>query len=435
MPDAQDRVLAELAVEAGFLSSEEAGRYWQRLQVPGAPRLVPLLLQEGKLSQTQLEELKARFYAIQSGMTASSTLHDADAQPLPPSAPASTPGTFRRAGSSSSSTDIQVASETFMEAADPYDQPTVRGAPPSPADSWDDALRKDMHLARVLLERGATTQDRLRECRELQLQHRMRLGVVLAKKGYVDRHVLEQAVEQVRRTLEGSGEGSGLGSAPSASPPRAFPAPSGFGPPRDAPDDQPTVLDKRTEQDAASTVLNTPQGGLPAQPPARAPAPPGPDRFFSGPPTGLSVEELNPFAGMSNAQIDALNQSGRQNRAEMMKGVEPPLPALPSEDELDAFTDVPLPPPPGKGPVDLPPAGFGENRTSGFTPTGVPIGGEADSGSTKMKARDRAELKRVKGKHTVRKQKGKFPLVLLLVGVVGVALAVGLFFLVTYLDF
>jgi len=114
------------------------------------------------------------------------------------------------------------ASETFLQAgADAYSQPT-QGVNPTLAtfldagglgaaaprqDAWEEALHKDMLLARVLLGRGATSQDRLRECRELQLQHRLRLGVILVKKGYVDRPTVEAAIQEVVRSFPPAASG------------------------------------------------------------------------------------------------------------------------------------------------------------------------------------------------------------------------------------
>ena len=65
MPDEGDRALATLAVEAGYLSREEASQYWQRLLQPGSPRLAQLLLQDGRLTPAQMETLRNMFWSRQ----------------------------------------------------------------------------------------------------------------------------------------------------------------------------------------------------------------------------------------------------------------------------------------------------------------------------------------------------------------------------------
>ena len=109
----------------------------QRIQAPGAPRLVTVLLSEGRLTQADIQGLRDRYQASQSGVV------DSAAPPPQASGAGLGPGGGSDLGGS--------------------------------AEDWDEAMRKDTLLARVLLEQGSVSQDRLRECRQLQVKHHMRL--------------------------------------------------------------------------------------------------------------------------------------------------------------------------------------------------------------------------------------------------------------------
>lgn len=380
MPSEQDRVLARLSVDAGLLSQEEAAHYWRRAQAPGAPRFVQLLVQEGRLQPADLERLKVRYYALQRGIDAAQTVLDGEGGPSAP----------------------------------PAARPASPGGEGGEDDAWAEALRKDELLARVLFAQGAVSGDRLRECLDLQRKHRLRLGVVLVKKGYAERGVVEAAIARVRAHLEGAA-GAGGAAQPYRDVPTALEAPPA--PPAD-PDEAPTVIDgpepgppRSTAQDGVDTVLNAP---VAAEPPAF-------DPFDTGPATGLSVEELNPFA-------DVPLGVGPPARAERPPQGVPPRAAPPAPtagNQPDAAGEHP----PARRPeVGMQPASMGSRPTSGFTRSGVPIGGEADSGSTKMKARERSELKRIQQKRRPRRKQSTTPYLLIGILLAGVGLAVALYF-------
>ena len=170
MADERDRALAQLAVESGFLTQEEAGGYWQRVQAPGSPRLAQLLMQEGRLSQADMATLRQRFLEAQGPSGAQPRLGSPR------------PGSGRNPG--------------------PLPAPPAAAyAPPGEDPNWAKSLEKDGLLARVLLNRGLTTQDRLRECRQIQIQQQQRLGVILVQKGYVGRGAVEEAIALVRERM------------------------------------------------------------------------------------------------------------------------------------------------------------------------------------------------------------------------------------------
>jgi hypothetical protein len=271
--------------------------------------------------------------------------------------------------------------------------------------SWEEALEKDTQLARVLYSRGLVTQERLRECRALQLQHRLRLGVVLVRKNYVDR----AAVDDALRSLSGSGShatpapigSSGAHASLGAS--TRMQAPAAQARPLAPPPGPPGGL-------AASTRMQAPQptstgaSGLQSRPAALASsnpfqAPPGevdqdamptlnvpPGSFPPGGPFAtprqltpqdaiptllgagdVSVEELNPFAVMGGAATGGAAMGGPG-----APGFGPrAAPGAPgrgngalSVDELNAFDDVPLgPPPAGSGAPFDGPSASGEDIT------------------------------------------------------------------------
>jgi hypothetical protein len=434
MSEDQDRVLAELAVEAGFLSREEAGHYWQRIQAPGSPRFVPLLVQEGRLSPPQLEQLKVRFYAAEQLRHAASGIA---AAPVDQSAE----DTFLEAG--------KHAEDTFLKAGSA--DTTVRG--PSETD-WDSALSKDTLLAQLLLDRRLVTAEHLAECRLVQLE---RLGVVLVQKGFVQRLIVEAAITAVlahRATgapdsdallaaetqLDAAPVARGFSQATILDASAPIPLPGIFA--------QATILDDTAlllpDIHALNTIVEGPKRFKPGFDPGRQeevstvlnqPAIKAPDPFGSFS-TGASIEELNPFAGLG-APGRPPPKVTRATRVRAAEQLGPP----------DSNTDIPVPsadsgPPPGGLAatflVEEPPETPNPivSRHSGLTPTGVPIGGEADSGSTRMKAREKAQLQRtrVKKRKRVKKGSGNFPLMLMLMLLGGLAIAAGLYFLLDLMN-
>jgi hypothetical protein len=280
----------------------------------------------------------------------------------------------------------------------------------------------------------------------------MRLGVVLVKLGYVDRGVVERAIVGVRERLSGQPPASAAAQYQAAQ--TQLDGPRG---PNRGMDEQPTVLDGPQGPGAQMpTVLNDPSA---------PPLSPGEFDPFSSVSTGRSVEELNPFAmggplqgrgGGGGLQGGGLFNNG----AAVDSHTDIPLPGqqqrpLPSVDELDAFTDVPLPPPPSPGAAEpapplpqpmtgaespFPPLPDGAAvtpfRSSGFTPTGVPIGGEIETGSTRLRAREKADLQRKKAnkKKRAKKKSSNFSLLVILMLAGGLALAGGFYAIIAYMD-
>jgi hypothetical protein len=273
MPDDRDRNLARMVVECGFLTQEEVMPYWQRLQ-PGSPPLVNLLLQDGRLNQDHLGQLRSRWQQQEAGApggarpTANLGL---GGQPAPPNT-----GAPSHYGGEEVSLD----------------------------DAWEEALRKDTELARVLLRRAVIDQERLRECRQLQLQHRMRLGVVIVKKGYVAKDIVEGAISEVLgQPSHAPAVQAAVGGAAPAAPvaPVAPVAPGmGGGPPVVRANGGAGRQDPFASGDVrGGAVPFNPQDNIPTLMGIEAagvmqgdagggePAPPN---------FGMSVEELNPFA-------------------------------------------------------------------------------------------------------------------------------------------
>ena len=263
-------------------------------------------------------------------------------------------------------------------------------------DSWEEALQKDTLLARALLGQNVTTLDRMRECRQLQLKHQVRLGVILVKMGYADRGIVEKAIRGVVDQLGGRPASTAGGYQ------AAQTQLDGPGGPVQYLDDQPTILDGHAGPGAQmATLLNNPYDA-PLRPPGHDP--------FASVSTKQSVEELNPF----------LQRGGQKSAGRASSDLDIPLPEqlrpVPSADELNAFADVPLPPPPSPGahemfeesaaPVDDEEPAEPQFRSSGFTAAGVPIGGEIETGSTRLKAREKADLKRKKN-HKRAKRKSR----------------------------
>lgn len=437
MADERDLTLAKLAVEAGFLTREEAQRYWQQLQAPDAPRLIPLLLQTGRLAPPDVDRLRQLWQQRQGGELTSSFNRPA----LPPQPPAPLgpggqgSGAFTRpspppqppaplgpggqgSGAFARPTTGGVPRPTAPVGPAPpariesgaFGRPVGSGsfgrpagaavaATPAPAaqglaaqaggvgeetGSWDDALARDAQLARVLLGRGLTTQERLRECRQLQVQHQARLGPILVRKGYVDRAAVEEAIAAVKAgAIPAAPMGSGAFSLqPPAPGPAAFgqpvpgpgQAPPGFNP--FASVRQPTgpaqVYD---DPDAMPTLTGDVEPiGLPSTPTVFSDEPPlplpGRAAFGASPadaaPTliggGVSVEELNPFAVAALAQ----KPPPRPGPATRKGGVD----AVLSVDELNAFDDVPLAIPDASAPAEPAPAPGGAGSGWGADPAG-----------------------------------------------------------------
>lgn len=359
-PDDIDRSLLRLAVDNGFLTRDEGMRYWQQLQAPGAPRFVQLLVQSGRLGRPEIERLRALWHQTSggqapSGITAALSRTAAQAaiaapasEPSPPApavavAPAPGPG-GPSSGQNLASTDDG---------------------------SWEEALEKDTQLARVLFSRGLVSQERLRECRAIQLQHRLRLGVVLVRKNYVDRAAVEDAMRAIGSGSgahaglpPGSGSGGHPASTPSApgglaastrmaAPPVAPPpmSPGRPGAPTDPFQPSPAYVD----QDAMPT-LNVPPSFPPGSP-------------FSIPPGATPQDAIPTLLGVSEVSVEELNPFAVMGGAPPAPGAPPgaPLPGMPgpgvpglpggngslSVDELNAFADVPLGPPPSPGAVGV----------------------------------------------------------------------------------
>ncbi len=416
MADERDLTLAKLAVEAGFLTREEAQRYWQQLQAPDAPRLIPLLLQTGRLAPPDVDRLRQLWQQRQGGEMTSSFNRPA----LPPQPPvqlgpgAQGSGAFARpatGGFPRPAAPVGPAPPARIESG-AFGRPGGSGsfgrpagaavaATPAPAapglaaqgggvgeetGTWDDALARDAQLARVLLGRGLTTQERLRECRQLQVQHQARLGPILVRKGYVDRAAVEEAIAAVKAgAIPAAPMGSGAFSLqPPAPVPAAFGQPppgAGQGPPGFNPFAsvrQPTGPAQVAYDDPdAMPTLTGDVGpiGLPSTPTVFSDEPPlplpGRAPFGASPadaaPTliggGVSVEELNPFALAALAQKPAPARPGPGARN---GGVD----AVLSVDELNAFDDVPLAIPDASAPPGPAPAPGDAGSGWGADPAG-----------------------------------------------------------------
>lgn len=184
MPDDRDLALAKLAVEVGFLSQDEARRYWQQIQAPGAPRLATLLVQEGRLKQGQLDQLRAMFMSRHgTGRVAVAT--------APP--PVAMPGGYATLPEGNDTSTRAVTADEI----------------------WAEALGRDRQLAQLLIQRGIVPQERLRECHGIMVQHRVRLGEVLVRKGWADQATIDSLVAQL-----GFGSSSSRGQQPPPPDPR-----------------------------------------------------------------------------------------------------------------------------------------------------------------------------------------------------------------------
>jgi hypothetical protein len=250
----------------------------------------------------------------------------------------------------------------------------------------------------------------------------MRLGVVLVRMGYAPRPAVEDAIRMVREQLSMGHPAApahmfASGQAPPPGQPAAPAGPASFGPAYE-PDEPPTIIGPpeafrppdqhynpfASVRDTAAKFQGAPLPGAPSPggPPLGEP-PPGledaPTRM--GTPAvraaqdlAVSGDELNPFLEGGSAPArppsseDDLDPFGQPRGPE-----EAPSRPLPSIDELDAFSDMPLPPSGGQEPSapapGAPPAPVrqgGPVRSSGLTPTGVPVGGQADSDSSNVRA-------------------------------------------------
>lgn len=346
MADDADRTLARLAVDAGFLTKDEAMRYWQQCQAPGAPRFIQLLVQSGRLSPADLNQLRALWQRASSGASAALGPSGPPSAAVAVAPPPASLAMSTRPGANLKSTDDG---------------------------SWEEALEKDTQLARTLFARGLVTQDRLRECRALQLQHRLRLGVVLLKKGYLDQASIDDAVRATG--VGGPTPPTGPGQTPSGALPRPALGASGRVQ-RPAQPTNPFMATPSAEpidQDAMPT-LNVPPGSFPPGSPMMTPGPRhGPQDAIPTILGGQSVEELNPFAMGAPAPPPAM-ASGRTPARE---AVPAPAPGQLSRDELNAFDDIPLGPPPSPAAAPQPylPAGSAAEgditMPPGYTPEGA----------------------------------------------------------------
>lgn len=374
MPDDVDRSLLRLAVDNGFLTRDEGMRYWQQLQAPGSPRFVQLLLQSGRLGRAEVDRLRGLWQQQSGGGQSPSGITAAFARPSQPAAVAVAPA------------------------------PTTVAAPPTSSQnlastddgSWEEALEKDTQLARVLYSRGLVTQERLRECRALQLQHRLRLGVVLVRKNYVDRAAVDDAMRSLSSSgahaapsLGGSsGTHAGLAastrihaSSPTSGPPSPTPLPPALGasgrmqappPPNlgaSGRTSRPPALTStnpfqappgEVDQDAMPTLNVLPGGFPPGGPfsPTGGLTPQDAIPTLLGAPSDISVEELNPFAVMGSTP----SGPGPSGMPRGGPGAPRANGAL-SVDELNAFDDVPLGAPPSPGAAFDGPSASGEDIT------------------------------------------------------------------------
>lgn len=376
MADDVDRSLVRLAVEAGFLTRDEGMRYWQQLQAPGSPRFVQLLLRSGRLGRAEVDRLRT-LWQQQSGAQSPSGITAAFARPTGGPAQVATP-----------------ANAAAQEA--PARGPTGQNPASTDDGSWEEALEKDTQLARTLYGRGLVTQERLRECRALQLQHRLRLGVILVRKNYVDRAAMDDAL----RSLGASGPppalsastgppagaalgastrvqapGSGLGASTrmqTPSPPLGASGHMGRPAPM-TPSNPFQVPAGAVDQDAMPT-LNVPPGGFPPGGSFSTPRTFTPQDVIPtllGAPSNVSVEELNPFAVMGNGPSVARAAGPGPGRG---PGGAPGVARGDlSVDELNAFDDVPLGPPPPGGPDQA--AASGEDIT--LPPSWSPVAPQA----------------------------------------------------------
>jgi hypothetical protein len=367
MPDDVDRSLVRLAVDHGFLTRDEAMRYWQQIQAPGSPRFVQLLMQSGRLSKPDVDRLRS-LWQQQSGQPPSGVMPS-----LPPPAVAVAPP--------------QVAAP-----------PANGGSQPGSTDdgSWEEALEKDTQLARLLIGRGLVTQERLRECRQLQLQHRMRLGVVLVKKNYVERAAVDEALRSLKAAplsqqpqqaqqppLSASVRMSAPQGPPSASyarPTAPSPGASGQMPRPGGPATNPFAPTPGLIDQDAMPTLNVPPGsfppGGPFSPPGRPLGPQDAIPTLLGTPSEVSVEELNPFA-IAGPQLGNVGgpAAGRPQPGAKTTGAPRGLDqgAL-SLDELNAFDDVPLGPPPSSPGASIPLPGSNEDMITMPPSYGAPDG-------------------------------------------------------------
>lgn len=404
MPDDVDRSLLRLAVDNGFLTRDEGMRYWQQLQAPGSPRFIQLLLQSGRLGRPEVDRLRALWQ--QSGGQSPSGITAAFSRSGPQ--PALPPGP---------AVAVAPAAAPAATIAPPHPSPSSQNPASTDDGSWEEALEKDTQLARALYSRGLVTQERLRECRALQLQHRLRLGVVLLRKNYVDRAALDDATRSLGGSSGsnpglppvGSGAHPGLGASTRMAAPPAPQGPLALGGSTrvqaPAPGALPPGLGGSTRMPAPQPVgLAGPMhAGRPGAPTSTNPfqAPPGdvdqdamptlnvpPGSFPPGAPFSprggltpqdaiptllgamgdVSVEELNPFAVMGGAPGGAAASAPRANG-----GL--------SVDELNAFDDVPLGPPPSSGGAAIDgPSASGEDITlpPSWSPAAQPAAAPAE---------------------------------------------------------
>lgn len=347
MPEDVDRALARLVVESGLLTRDEAAGYWRQTQAPGSPRFVAALLQSGRITQADVERLRTLYQQQQQG---AGNGPGTGSFPRPATGNLGPPPGTNSYGPPPGTNNYGPPPATSNFAAAPGGTSTTTGygAPGTDAladneGTWEEQVARDAQLARVLYTRGLTTQDRLRECRELQLKHRARLGVVLVKKGYVERAAVTEALASVRSAAPAATPGTPQGATPLGPilppPASARHARPDFGPPPGEGLANPFAVPAGgpVDQDAMPT-LNVGPGGIPGFPGRGIPpgmTPPGasPQDAIATITGVQSVDEMNPFASVSAP--GAARPAG-------FPGM--PIQPMLSGDELNAFENVPLTP-------------------------------------------------------------------------------------------
>ena len=222
MPVERDRILGELAVEQGLIAREDAARFYAFLDgTPNPPPLSQLLVQEGRATAQDLQRLREIWQSRQG----SSAAEDPDPERLLPHEGAAASGADRAAAARLGVLaaeraplaplpdeaailaeptvvirgDKRRAPAPFQGRQGPPPTQPLAPAAPQPLDAI--GLKKDELLARILVARNLLTVDRAREARALQIQHKVRLGPVLARGNYVERGQLEEVIRYIREQV------------------------------------------------------------------------------------------------------------------------------------------------------------------------------------------------------------------------------------------
>jgi tetratricopeptide (TPR) repeat protein len=222
MPVERDRILGELAVEQGLIAREDAARFYAFLDgTPNPPPLSQLLVQEGRATVQDLQRLREIWQSrqgssppnpLQSGaFRTNAPPPPAPIQPPPRAAASSRPNGRPLAPLPDEAAilaeptvvirgDKRRAPAPFQSRpGPPPPQPMAQPSGPQPLDAL--GLKKDELLARILVARNLLTVDRAREARALQIQHKVRLGPVLARGNYVERGQLEEVIRYIREQV------------------------------------------------------------------------------------------------------------------------------------------------------------------------------------------------------------------------------------------